>query len=86
MKTITDIVLCLTIVVVLMAGGTASAQPSAARPPAHVVIAVWPKLKVPMAQRADRFHRWPTLTEYLVPADKANGTAVILCPGGGVFA
>jgi acetyl esterase/lipase len=27
----------------------------------------------------------PTLTIYLPPADKANGTAVIICPGGGYF-
>lgn len=26
---------------------------------------------------------YPTLTLYAAPADKANGTAVILCPGGG---
>src|SRR4051794_715741 len=25
----------------------------------------------------------PTLTVYLAPKDKANGTAVIVCPGGG---
>src|SRR5215471_15978848 len=25
----------------------------------------------------------PTLTVYLPPADKANGTAVVVCPGGG---
>ena len=25
----------------------------------------------------------PTLTAYLPPADKANGTAVVICPGGG---
>ncbi len=25
----------------------------------------------------------PTLTVYLPPADKANGTAVVICPGGG---
>src|SRR5207244_862186 len=25
----------------------------------------------------------PTLTIYLPPADKANGTAVVICPGGG---
>ena len=83
MRKISAPVMCLTIVVLLLAGGAASARPSAARQPAHVVIAVWPKLKVPMAQRAGRFNRWPTLTEYLAPADKANGTAVILCPGGG---
>jgi acetyl esterase/lipase len=27
----------------------------------------------------------PTLTAYPAPADKANGTAIILCPGGGYF-
>jgi acetyl esterase/lipase len=27
----------------------------------------------------------PTLTVYSLPADKANGTAIILCPGGGYF-
>src|SRR5204863_7240391 len=25
----------------------------------------------------------PTVTVYLAPADKANGTAVVICPGGG---
>src|SRR6266481_5274574 len=25
----------------------------------------------------------PSLTAYLPPADKANGTAVVICPGGG---
>src|SRR5260370_8742981 len=25
----------------------------------------------------------PSLTVYLPPADKANGTAVVICPGGG---
>ncbi len=27
--------------------------------------------------------RWPTLTVYLPPKDKATGAAVIICPGGG---
>src|SRR5438445_4739338 len=27
----------------------------------------------------------PTLTVYLPPADKANGTAVVICPGGGYW-
>ena len=25
----------------------------------------------------------PTLTAWMAPADKANGTAVVVCPGGG---
>jgi acetyl esterase/lipase len=28
----------------------------------------------------------PTLTVFTPPADKANGTAVVICPGGGYFA
>jgi acetyl esterase/lipase len=27
--------------------------------------------------------RWPTLTVYLPPKDKATGSAVVICPGGG---
>ncbi|MDQ2800421.1 MAG: alpha/beta hydrolase [Armatimonadota bacterium] len=27
--------------------------------------------------------RWPTLTVYLPPKEKATGTAVVICPGGG---
>ena len=53
------------------------------RKPGTKVIPVWPHLKVPMAERARKFHRWPTLTEYLVKPDVANGCAVVVCPGGG---
>lgn len=28
-------------------------------------------------------HDIPTLTAYVPPADKANGTAIVICPGGG---
>src|SRR3954468_5960524 len=28
----------------------------------------------------------PSLTAYLPPADKATGTAAVICPGGGFFA
>lgn len=62
----------------------------------HVVIPVWPRLNVAPAQRIPRIKvipelgrvlfppvRWPTLTEYLAPRNKANGCAVISCPGGG---
>ncbi len=53
------------------------------RKPGTKVIPVWPHLKVPMAERARKFHRWPTLTEYLVKPPAANGCAVVVCPGGG---
>ena len=64
--------------------------------PQHAVIPVWPHLPVPPAMRTCKTKvdpelgriifppvRWPTLTEYLVPKNKANGCAVISCPGGG---
>lgn len=57
--------------------------PAANRAPSNKVIPVWPNLKVPQTKRARNLHRWPTLTEYLLPPAKANGTAVVICPGGG---
>src|SRR5262249_38988839 len=42
---------------------------------------LWPK-GAPGAVGTEDADR-PTLTIYLPPADKANGTAVIVCPGGG---
>ena len=57
--------------------------PVANRTPLNKVIPVWPNLKVPQNMRARNLHRWPTLTEYLLPAGKANGTAAVICPGGG---
>ncbi len=53
------------------------------RKPDAKVIPVWPHLKVPMDQRAWKLHKWPTLTEYLVGRQHANGCAVVICPGGG---
>ena len=63
----------------------------------QAVIPVWPHLSVRLSQLALKgdanpkpirgvIHppvRWPTLTEYLAPKSKANGCAVISCPGGG---
>ncbi len=56
------------------------------------VIPIWPEgvpgLKADAApellenERVSKVHT-PTLTYYPAPADKANGTAVIVCPGGG---
>ncbi len=56
--------------------------PVANRAPSNKVIPVWPNLKVPQNMRARNLHLWPTLTEYLLPPRNANGTAVIICPGG----
>ncbi|HVS36722.1 MAG TPA: alpha/beta hydrolase [Gemmataceae bacterium] len=42
---------------------------------------LWPK-GAPGAM-GDKDADVPTLTAYLPPADKANGTAVVVCPGGG---
>jgi acetyl esterase/lipase len=47
------------------------------------VIDLWPD-GVPGAVGNEEVDR-PTLTVYAPPADKANGTAIILCPGGGYF-
>ena len=38
---------------------------------------------MPPAQWAPRLSDKPSLTIFLPPADKANGTAVVVCPGGG---
>ncbi|MFL5245377.1 MAG: alpha/beta hydrolase [Gemmataceae bacterium] len=47
------------------------------------VIDLWPD-GAPGAVGKEEVDR-PTLTVYALPADKANGTAIILCPGGGYF-
>ncbi len=52
-----------------------AAQPT----PAHVPL--WDG-KAPHAV-GDSSTDKPTLTAYLAPAEKANGTAVVICPGGG---
>ncbi len=72
----------------------ASTAPMDAATPA--VIPVWPHLRVPMALRAYKTQmypgagkiivapvRWPTLMAYPAPKNKANGCAIISCPGGG---
>ena len=61
----------------------AAAWPMANRTAAEKVIPVWPNLRVPAAMKPRKFHRWPTLTEFRLPPAKANGTAAIICPGGG---
>ena len=61
----------------------------------RLVVPVWPHLKVPQNQRISlSFYpvgrgrhirgpiRWPTLRVYLPPAKKANGCALVICPGG----
>ena len=71
----------------------ASTAPIDAAAPA--VIPVWPHLQVAPALRAYKSEiyrgagriivapvRWPTLVEYPAPKNKANGCAMITCPGG----
>jgi acetyl esterase/lipase len=70
--------------------------PAAACAAHRKVIPIWPHLRVAPALRKPKTKVipelgrilfppvcWPTLTEYLVPKNKANGCAVISCPGGG---
>ena len=45
------------------------------------VIKLWPE-GAPLA-KGEHEHDQPTITAFLAPADKANGAAVVLCPGGG---
>lgn len=59
---------------VLIAHGSAFAAPQAVEP-------LWPGA-APGAMGAEEHDR-PTLGVYLPPADKATGTAVVVCPGGG---
>jgi acetyl esterase/lipase len=54
-----------------------------ATPDTPEVIQLWPN-GAPGAVGKDD-DDCPTLTAYPAPADKANGTAIILCPGGGYF-
>lgn len=58
----------------------ARAEPPKAEP-ARTVVTLWPNGAPGTAgtEEADK----PSLTVYLPPADKANGTAVVVCPGGG---
>ncbi|MBA4063834.1 MAG: alpha/beta hydrolase [Isosphaera sp.] len=54
---------------------------AAAQPPAHPVVPLWPG-KAPHAvgdSDADK----PSLTVFAAPKGKANGAAVVVCPGGG---
>ena len=43
---------------------------------------LWPEGQVPLAQGTGELDR-PMLTAYLPAKDKAVGTAVVVCPGGG---
>ncbi len=45
------------------------------------LLPLWPG-KAPHAVGESKFDK-PTITVYLAPADKANGAACVICPGGG---
>ncbi len=47
------------------------------------VIPVFPHLKVPENKQTVANYAWPTLQYFPAPAAKANGCAVVICPGGG---
>jgi acetyl esterase/lipase len=66
-------ILCLSVVATLCISGLAAAQPK--------VELLWPD-GAPGAKGQAEGDK-PTLTIYLPPAEKANGTAVVICPGGG---
>jgi acetyl esterase/lipase len=65
------------LLVSLFTAGVALTQPPAA-PKADLL---WPD-GAPGAQGSEDIDK-PTLTPFLVPADRATGTAVVVCPGGG---
>lgn len=52
-----------------------------AQPPDRPVVRLW-EGKAPHA-KTDGPADTPTVTVFRAPADKANGTAVVICPGGG---
>src|ERR1700730_1982623 len=56
----------------------------AAEPEAHPIITLFPDGAPNAVGKEDA--DIPTLTVYLPPADKATGTAVVVCPGGGYAA
>ncbi|HTQ40375.1 MAG TPA: alpha/beta hydrolase [Pirellulales bacterium] len=70
---------CLTIIVVLFAAVLSSAISSSAAEPTTFLL--WPQ-GAPDA-KGDQDSDKPNLTVYTPPDDQANGTAIIVCPGGG---
>ncbi len=74
------------IIIVLLAGvlpAVCSAVATATPPGAAMVIPVFPHLNVPTSQQTVANYAWPTLQYFPAPAAKANGAAVVICPGGG---
>lgn len=64
-----------------MVSGNASAAEEAKLPPTGQVLRLWPG-EAPGAQGKEEVDI-PTLTVYAPPAEKRNGAAVVVCPGGG---
>jgi acetyl esterase/lipase len=67
-------------VLVLLTAGAASAQDKKS-PLVGPIEYLWPK-GAPLAQGEEEKDK-PNLSLYLAPEDKANGAAVVVCPGGG---
>ena len=70
------------VVIALVAGGTSvkcqADEPSAA----HPVVALWPG-GAPGAKGTDPDKDVPSITVWLPASEKATGSAVVVCPGGG---
>jgi acetyl esterase/lipase len=69
------------LIAVFVLAWTAATTPGRAEEPA--VIKLWPE-GAPLAKGSADSDQ-PTLTVWPAPADKANGTAVVICPGGGYW-
>jgi acetyl esterase/lipase len=67
--------------IVLTLGPTALHHGSQAPGAKPEVVSLWPQ-GAPGAVGTEEADK-PSLTLFLAPADKANGTAVVICPGGG---
>ena len=77
---------CFQYIIVLVAGvlpAVCRAVATATPPGAAKVIPVFPHLNVPKSQQTVANYAWPTLQYFPAPAAKANGAAVVICPGGG---
>jgi acetyl esterase/lipase len=66
------------LLILAQSSGAAAADRSAANEP---VLLLWPEGAPGAKGRAEKDK--PSLTIHLPPADKANGCAVVICPGGG---
>jgi acetyl esterase/lipase len=75
----------LSVLGLVMGAAVIASQPSGSRadqPATQPVIPLWPH-GAPGARGTDPDKDVPTLTIWLPPPDKATGSAIVVCPGGG---